>query len=253
MSRLQPRRRAIELGLLLVAGVAFLAQPTPSGAARGAKHPLTNELDPAFATLGVKTLAALPFYTDISESDDPDRVAPSLSQAKFYQSLNTESGFHVSVEEVQRIIEAEKLQKEMESFYKKWTSDQDDIKADFIKKVAASLKVDAVVVGVVDVWYQQPIDITESGSARTAVGMIIGLFDGASGKRLWLGRDEFYKEGVRHTAQEASNDAQRKQMRGEMERTNLRTAGGVYAPPDYAEVVDLVVGSLVQAFPKRVK
>ena len=253
MSRMHAGRPAVLLGLMLAAGLALIAMPGPSGAARGGKHPLTNELDPAFATLGVKSLAALPFYTDISDSDDPDRVAPSLCQAKFYQALNAGSGFHVSLEEVERVVEAEKLQKEMESFYKKWTSDQDDVKADFIKKVAAHLKTDAVVVGVVDVWYQQPIDITESGSARTAVGMLVGLFDGATGKRLWLGRDEDFKEAVRHTAQESSNDAQRKEMRGEMERTNLRTAGGVYAPPDYAEVVDQVVGSLVLAFPKRVK
>jgi hypothetical protein len=83
--------------------------------------------------------------------------------------------------------------------------------------------------------------------------MFVGLFDGATGKRLWLGRDENFKESVRHTAEESTNDAQRREMRGQMERTNLRTAGGVYAPPDYADVVDVLVGSLVQAFPKRVK
>lgn len=253
MSRLHGHRPAIVLVLVLAAGLAIITVPDLSGAARGVKHPLTNELDPAFATLGVKSLAALPFSTDISDSDDPDRIAPTLCQAKFYQALNADSGFHVSVEEVERIIEGQKLQAEMESFYKKWTSDQDDVKTEFIKKVAAQVKADAVVVGVVDVWYQQPVDITESGSARTAVGMLVGLFDGATGKRLWLGRDEYYKEAVRHTAQESSNDAQRKEMRGEMERTNLRTASGVYAPPDYAEVVDMVVGSLVPAFPKRVK
>jgi len=253
MSRLHAHRPAIVLVLVLAAGLAIITVPGLSGAARGVKHPLTNQLDPAFATLGVKSLAALPFSTDISDSDDPDRIAPTLCQAKFYQALNADSGFHVSVEEVERIIEGQKLQAEMESFYKKWTSDQDDVKTEFIKKIAAQVKADAVVVGVVDVWYQQPVDITESGSARTAVGVIVGLFDGATGKRLWLGRDEYYKEAVRHTAQESSNDAQRKEMRGEMERTNLRTASGVYAPPDYAEVVDMVVGSLVPAFPKRVK
>lgn len=253
MSHLHSHRLLLVPALLLATGLLLAAALTGCGGTSAAQHPLTNELDPAFQTLTLKSLAALPFSTDISDADDPDRVGPTLCQAKFYQALNAGSGFHVSVDEVERVIETQKLQPEMQAFYKKWTSDQTNVNAEFIKKVAAQMKADAVIAGVVDVWHQQTIDLTETGSARTSVGMFVGLFDGATGKRLWLGRDESFKEGVRHTAEEASNDAQRREMRGEMERTNLRTAGGVYAPPDYGTVVDVLVGSLVQAFPKRVK
>jgi hypothetical protein len=79
------------------------------------------------------------------------------------------------------------------------------------------------------------------------------LFDGATGKRLWLGRDENYKEAVRYTGQSSSNDAENRSMRGQMDRTNLRTATGVYAPPAFDEVVDVVVTPLVEAFPKQAK
>jgi hypothetical protein len=35
-----------------------------------------------------------------------------------------------------------------------------------------------------------------------------------------------------------------------VERTNKRTVGGVYAPPDFSEVVDIVVSVLVAHFPQ---
>jgi hypothetical protein len=125
------------------------------------------------------------------------------------------------------------------------------VDTDFIKKVAAATKCDAVIAGSVDVWHQQPIDITQSGSARTTVGILVGLFDGASGKRVWLGRDENFREAVRYTATGEGTEVGRKENERALERTNTRTAGGVYAPPEYATVVDLVVASLVEAFPKR--
>ncbi len=117
--------------------------------------------------------------------------------------------------------------------------------------MAAALKTDAIVAGVVDVWHQQPVDITEAGTARTTVGMMIGVFHGATGKRLWLGRDEKFKEALRYSPNESDSELARTQTRGQMERSNLRTATGAYAPPDFAVVLDVIVPPLVQAFPKR--
>ena len=216
------------------------------------QHPLTNQLDPAYPALKIKTLAALPFSSDISEQDDPDKVAGSMVESKFYRALSAAPTGYTMLpsSEVARTIERDKAQAQLQSFYKKWTSDQADVDTDFIKKVAANMNADAVVSGVVDVWSQHPIDITQSGTARTQVGVLIGLFDGATGKRLWLGRDENFKEAVRYTAGSESGEMARLRTEREMERTNLRTATGPYAPPDYAQVVDVVVLPLVRAFPR---
>ena len=244
MTRLQTSVLLAALGLVLAAAGC--------GGTGATQHPLTNDLDPSFVTLKLNTLAALPFASDVTETDDPDRVAASMFESKFFQQMGTSSGFSIySSNEVGREIEQREMQDRMRSFYKKWISDPDDVDADFVKEVAALMKADGIIAGAMDIWHQRHIDITETGSARTTVGGFIGVFDGATGRRLWLGRDENFKEALRHTGRDLSKDVDNRAARGEMERSNLRTATGVYAPPDFSEVVDLIVGPLVQAFPKR--
>jgi hypothetical protein len=238
--------------LLCATGLAF--STAGCGGTGAAQHPLTNELDPAYSKVAFATVAVLPFASDITEADDPDKVSASMFESKFVKSLSAASGFSLYAPvEVGRQVEQAKMNEAMQSFYKKWTTDTSDIDENFVKSVATLLKVDGVVAGVVDVWYQRHIDITETGSARTTVGGLVGLFDGTTGKRLWLGRDENFKEAVRHTGQNLEREVESRTAKGQMDRTNLRTATGVYAPPDFAEVVDLIIGPLVQAFPKRGK
>lgn len=239
--------RRLALGLVWIAALA-----AGCGGSTATQHPTTNVLDPSYAALDLKTIAVVPFLSDIRDDADPDKIAGPMVEGKFVRALNAASGFTLlASSEVGRIIEKEGLQRKTEDFYKSWIADQEDVDADLIKKIATSVKCDAVIAGTVDVWHQQPVDITESGSARTSVGILVGLFDGATGKRLWLGRDENYKDALRYTPAGEATDVGRKENERTLERTNVRTAGGVYAPPEYAEVVDLVVGSLVEAFPKR--
>src|SRR5262245_20955240 len=58
-----------------------------AGSKHGLQHPTTNDLDPAYAQMKVKTLATLPFASDISDSDDPDKIAASMAESKFYPAL----------------------------------------------------------------------------------------------------------------------------------------------------------------------
>ncbi len=235
---------------LSLAMLAALA--TGCGGTGAATHPTTNVLDPSYANMDVKTIAVVPFLSDIRDDADPDKVAGPMVEGKFLKALNVGSGFTLlAASEVSRAVEKEGLQRQLQDFYKSWIADQEDVDEEFIRKVAAAMKTDAVIAGTVDVWHQQPVDITQSGSARTSVGILVGVFDGATGKRLWLGRDENYKDAVRYTATGETTEVGRKENERTLERTNVRTAGGVYAPPEFAEVVDIVVASLVQAFPKR--
>lgn len=232
----------ILLALALTIGLAGCG-----GSRSALQHPLTNELDPNYGALDVRTLAALPFESDISEDEDPDGIAAPMVASMFYGELNRNTGFTILPQsEVSRILEREGMNEALADFYKDWISDQWEVDEDFIKQVAEMLKVDAVVGGAIDVWYQDAVDITESGSARTQVGVLIGLFDGPTGKRLWLGRDENSMDAVRYPGM---GDLSAQELQREMERTNQRTAGGAYAPPDYAVVVELVVQALIDAFP----
>ncbi len=226
--------------LLLVAGCG--------GTTGGFQHPLTNELDPRYEALNLRTLAALPFASDISEDEDPDRIAADMVAGTFYAELNRNTGFTILPHtEVGRVLGDNELNEKLEDFYKDWLNDQWNIDEDFIKQVTELLKVDAVVCGAVDVWYQDEVDVTEAGAARTQVGVLVGLFEGPTGKRLWLGRDENSLDGLRYPGpgEVASGDVERR-----IERHNVRTVGGAYAPPDYADVVELVINALVEAFPR---
>lgn len=232
--------------VLLACALAWMLAGCGGGRS-GLQHPLTNDLDPEYDTYAIRTLAALPFESDISENQDPDLIAASMVASKFYVELNRNTGFTIlPSSEVERVLKQAEKTDALASFYKDWVADQWDIDEDFVKSVADVMKVDGVVCGAVDVWYQKEVDVTEAGTARTAVGILIGLFDGRTGKQLWLGRDENFQDGVRYPGMSTMTTGQ---LQRDLERTNKRTADGAYAPPDYAVVVDLVVQALVQAFP----
>jgi hypothetical protein len=233
-------------GLVAVLATVALAAGC-AGSKHGLQHPTTNDLDPAYAQTKVKTLATLPFASDISESDDPDKIAASMSESKFYPALAQARRFNIlPVPAVRQAVDQAGLTAKMAGFYKSWISDHTDVDEDFIRQVAAKLHVDGVVAGAVDVWHQKTVDVTESGAARTNVGILVGFFDGATGKKLWVGRDENYKDGLTYSGASAGAPAEAQRQ---VERTNQRTMGGAYAPPDYADVLELVVPALVGAFP----
>jgi len=219
-----------------------------SGSRTALQHPLTNELDPTFGQRPIRTLALLPFATDVGQGDDPDGLAASMIESKFYPALDAATGFTlIPANEVQRVIEQEGLGQEQTKFYKRWISDQTDVEEKFIRRIGELLKTDGVVAGAVDLWHQDEIDMMQTGAARTSVGVLVGLFDGATGKRLWLGRDANFKDGIRYPGPDEEN---RQELERQLERTNRRTVGGMYAPPDYSQVLDLIIGPLVEAFPR---
>ncbi|MFQ5601125.1 MAG: hypothetical protein ACE5G2_11305 [Candidatus Krumholzibacteriia bacterium] len=237
------RRRMLVLGLLALG----LALPGCGGRKGALQHPITNELDPVYDTMNIRTLAALPFASDVGDDDDPDRIAAQMVQSKFYAALGLDTGFTVlPASEVERVVESAGLKPMMDDFYKDWISDQEDVDEEFVRAVAERLEVQAVVGGAVDVWYQEEVDLTESGTARTHVGVLIGVFDGSTGKRLWLARDENSQDALRYPGPGAISA---QELQRGVERSNRRTAGGVYAPPDFSDVVDILVGALVDAFP----
>ena len=144
---------------------------------------------------------------EVAEKNDPyPRLREERGMAAVVETLrkririelNRNTGFTILSEpEVARIVEQAGLTDKLNGFYQDWLNDQWDIDEDFLKEVASKLKVDGIVAGGVDVWYQDTVDITEEGTASTHVGLMIGLFDGSTGKRLWLGRDENSAVGLR--------------------------------------------------------
>ena len=212
------------------------------------QHPQTSALEPSFEQLQLRTLAALPIASDVAEDEDPDQVAAGMVEAKFYPALNAATQYtFLPPSEVKRVLAEAGLSEKLAHFYKKWISDHDDVDEEFLRDLAARMHVDGIVGGAVDLWHQDLVDIMDSGAARTHVGLMLGLFDGATGKKLWIGADAQFLDGLRYSGPAEENIAE---LQRQVERTNLRTIGGVYAPPDYSDVVDMVVSALVTAFPK---
>ena len=235
------RGRAMAVGLALC-GVGC------SGTHTMLEHPLTNDLAPSFGQRPLHTLAALPFATDVAEDEDPDQIASAMVAAKFYPALNAATKYTILPPgEVARVLADAELSERLARFYKRWISDQEDVDTEFLREVASRLHVDAIVGGAVDLWHQDHVDMTDTGAARTHVGLLVGLFDGATGERLWLGRDAQFRDGLRYSGPTEENRAE---LERQLERTNQRTVGGVYAPPDFSIVVDVVVLALTKAFPQ---
>src|SRR5262249_9001313 len=107
------------------AAVLALGVAAGCGGTSTAHHPLTNDLSPAYANLSLHTMAALPFGSDISDDEDPDKVAGSMTESKFYTGLSSGSGFTILPSaEVQRMLDREGLTPQLKKFYKEWISDQ---------------------------------------------------------------------------------------------------------------------------------
>jgi hypothetical protein len=218
------------------------------GTGAGRERRLTSILEPSFGQRPLRTLAALPLASDVAEDEDPDQIAAGMVEAKFYPALNAATQYTLlPPSEVKRILLEAGLTQNLAHFYKKWISDHDDVDEAFLRDLAARLHADAIVGGAVDLWHQDLIDIMDTGAARTHVGLMLGLFDGVTGKRLWLGADSQFKDGQRYSGPTEENIAE---LQRQVERTNKRTVGGVYAPPDFSEVVDIVVSVLVAHFPQ---
>ena len=135
------------------------------------------------------------------------------------------------------LIEDAGLTEDLGHFYDEWIGNQEDPDESFMRLVGTALGVDAVVVGAVHRWRQDEVRAGKSGTARTEVGLMIGVFDPKTGKQIWRARDANAAEGRFYNADDGGGDDAAPDLEA-------------YAPPDFSEVVDLVVNALVAAFPK---
>jgi hypothetical protein len=118
----------------------------------------------------------------------------------------------------------------------------------FLRDLQQNLNVQMVLVPYVYLWHKDEADYRESATASaTQVGAMLTLIDMGSGKILWEGTDENYKEAVR------SEDRSVITTGGVDRKVAGVTATGkdMYAAPPFEDVAMLVLQAIVGALPPR--
>ncbi len=211
----------------------------------GKKHPVKLYVDPSIKEGSIEKIAVFPFASSLHRTDDPDEVAPRTMDRLFRAELDTRRDYKfMSPASVNYALQGEGLAGDAERFVDEWRKFQ---RADtgFLTRLAQALQVDAVLIGVVDLWQRDEVDYRENAAPTTYVGATVTILSTSDGSILFQASDEDYLEGARTET---------------TDRTVSRTAAGsvrrdpgakVYKAPEPKEVAIRVVKALVSSLPVR--
>jgi hypothetical protein len=231
------------LPALLAAWLVLLASP---GCKR--THPIKVTEDPELTSGVYDQVGILPFMSTVGYDQDPDDRSAAIFQSLFTEALEGEPGYtFYRIPQVEAVIEEKELESAHSSFQKTWIEDH-RADPDFLGKLGEALKVDAVLVGVVDLWQKDEVEYYESGSSATYVGATVSLVRVSDGHLLWEASDEDYIEKARN---EASDRIQVRSASGNLQRVSGSNtiSGDAFAAPDHDLVARKVVNNLLLEFP----
>lgn len=211
----------------------------------GKTHPVRVEVDPSFESGSFEKIAVFPFASALHQTADPDRVAPRTFDQMFREELDQRSDYKwISPGTVSYALQREDLEDATEKFVDTWRKNH---KADteFLATLGEILQVDGVLIGVVDVWQQDEVDVREAATPTTYVGATVTIFDVKEGRVLFEASDEDYLEGAR------SEDRNQQLVRSGSGKAYSDPRGGAFAAPEHEEVAIKVVKALVASIPVR--
>jgi len=159
----------------------------------------------------LSALTALPCAARIDENQDPDDIAPGMATSRLNAALAVRAPATKIVSQVS--IEERQLSGNLATFYRNWLGHPEEGDGKELKRVALRLQAGVLLVAGVLKWKQT--------DDYTRVGMVAGLFDGATGKMLWWSEQE----------------------------RQANSSPGDGAPPDYLTVVDSVIVALLEELP----
>ena len=113
----------------------------------------------------------------------------------------------------------------------------------FLAQLGHLLQVDAVLIGVVDLWQKDEVDVQENATPTTYVGATITILSVDDGSILFQASDEDLVEGTR------SED--RSVIRSGSGKIYSDPSSKVYRAPDHDEAARKVVAALVNSLPVR--
>lgn len=208
----------------------------------GGKHPRKIFIDPTMNAGSVERIAVFHFASSLHHADDPDERAPMVMDELFLNELNKRGDYlFVAPRSVEYTLDVEGLTDQYKKFIEDWRTSQ-TIDVEFLQKLGGVLQVDGVLIGVVDLWQKDEVDVQETSTPTTYVGATITILN-TDGKMVFQASDEDYLEGNRSE-----------------ERTVMRSgSGGIYSDPGatvhrappHEEVAIKVVRALVASIPAR--
>jgi hypothetical protein len=211
----------------------------------GKTHPVKVEIDPAMEDGSVEKIAVFSFSSALHQTADPDRIAPRTFDQLFRQSLNEREDYQwVAPSSVDYVLESEGLTEDAEVFIDNWRKKhQSD--AEFLKRLGTALQVDGIMIGVVETWQQDEVDVRETATPTTYVGATVTIFDANDGKVLFEASDEDFLEGAR------SENRDQQVTRSGSGKIYSDPGGSMYKAPPPEEVAIKVVQALVSSIPAR--
>jgi hypothetical protein len=227
--------------LIAVALLAVLAS------CRSKQHPVEVYVNPSFnaksAPSGEK-IAVLATATSLTDSEDPDKLAPKTMERYLVQALDERQDYKFDAPNtVNYAIETNAWEGRYEMFLRSFAR-TDKIDNSFLTDLCAALQCDAVLVQVVDLWQKDEVDITENSTPATYVGATVTII-GKDGAILFRAVDEDYAEGAR------SETADRSLVTTGSGAVHSDLGAKVHKAPPFDDVASKVAKALAACLPAR--
>lgn len=211
----------------------------------GKTHPVRVDVDPSFESGEVEKIAVFPFSSALHQTADPDRIAPRTFDEMFRVELDKRTDYSwLSPNTVAYALQSEELEEASEEFLDGWRQ-KHEVDKEFLMRLGEELKVDGVLVGVVDVWQQDEVDPREAATPTTYVGATVTIFAVKDGTVLFEAADEDYLEGAR------SEDRNEQIVRSGSGKIYSDARASAFKAPPPEEVALKVVKALVGSIPAR--
>jgi hypothetical protein len=211
----------------------------------GKTHPVRLSVDPAMENGSIEKIAVFSFSSALHQTADPDRVAPRTFDQLFRKELDTREDYQwVAPSSVDYVLESEDMTEDAEIFIDNWRK-KHQADAEFLKRLGTELQVDGVLIGVVETWQQDEVDVRETATPTTYVGATVTIFDVNDGKVLFEASDEDFLEGAR------SENRDQQIVRSGAGQIYKDPGGSAYKAPPPEEVAIKVVQALVRSIPSR--
>ncbi len=211
----------------------------------GKTHPVKVVVDPSFESGNLSKIAVFPFASAIHHTADPDGIAPRTFDQLFRAELDKREDYQwVSPTSVEYAVKREELKEGYERFVDTWRK-KHQADAEFLAKLGDALNVDGVLIGVVELWQQDEVDVRETATPTTYVGATVTIFDVRDGKVLFEASDEDFLEGAR------SENRDQSLIRSGSGQVYKDAGGSAYRAPAPEEVAIKIVAALVASIPAR--
>ncbi len=208
-------------------------------------HPVKVVVDPSFQTGAVEKIAVFPFASALSPAADPNNLAPRTFDQFFREALDTRSDYKwVAPASVEYALDREGLTENSKMFVDGWRKNH-KADVDFLAKMGKALQVDAVLIGVVELWQQDEVDARENAAAASYVGATVTIFSTKDGSVLFEATDEDMLEGVR------GEDRDRNIVRSGSGQIYSDPSGALFKAPPLDEVALKVAQALAGSIPAR--